>query len=347
MTAQGRETAPERPRIAVVVPCYRVRAQVLGVIAGIGPEVDAVYVVDDACPEQSGRLVAESCSDPRVRVIDSATNQGVGGAVMTGYRAALADGIDIVVKLDGDGQMDPALIPELIRPIAAGDADYTKGNRFYNLEQIREMPRLRILGNALLSLLTKLSSGYWNLFDPTNGFTAIHANVLRQLPLDRISRRYFFETDMLFRLNTVRAVVVDVPMDARYRGESSSLRIRRIVFEFSVKHVRNFVKRLFYNYYLRDMSIASLQLPLGLVMLLAGVVDGIASWRAGLDANVPTIPGTVTLVAILVLLGVQLILAFIGYDIATVPTRAIHPLLRRDRAARDTRAPGGTPVADA
>src|SRR5690606_32001950 len=151
-------------------------------------------------------------TDPRVRVIRHASNLGVGGAVITGYQAAIADGMDILVKLDGDGQMDASLIPDFIEPIINGEADYTKGNRFFDLEELRSMPRIRLIGNAVLSFMTKFSSGYWNLFDPTNGFTALHADVARYLPLSKISKRYFFESDMLFRLNTLRAVVHDIPM---------------------------------------------------------------------------------------------------------------------------------------
>ena len=140
--------------------------------------------------------------------------------------------MSVVVKVDGDGQMDPRLIPSFVYPILRGEADYTKGNRFFDLESVRTMPRFRLLGNAILSFMTKLSSGYWNLFDPTNGFTAIHTDVARHLPFDKISRRYFFETDILFRLNTLRAVVVDVPMEAKYGDEVSNLKISKIVLEF-------------------------------------------------------------------------------------------------------------------
>jgi len=197
----------QAPRVAVVIPCYRVAAQVPGVIARIGPGVAAVYAVDDACPEHTGDRLARDCSDPRVRVLRHAANQGVGGAMVTGYRAALADGADIVVKLDGDGQMDPAEIERLIAPIAQGRADYTKGNRFHELEMLRDMPRVRLFGNSMLSLVSKLASGYWDVMDPTNGFTAVHRDALALLPLDKIDRGYFFESDMLFRLYTVRAVV--------------------------------------------------------------------------------------------------------------------------------------------
>lgn len=310
--------------VAVVIPSYKVTRHILSVIAGIGPEVAQIYVVDDKCPDQSGMFVRTNCSDARVVVLEHAQNQGVGGAVMSGYRAAIAGGATVIVKLDGDGQMDAALIPDFIAPILAGEADYTKGNRFFNLEQIRAMPSVRLLGNAVLSLLTKMSSGYWDLFDPTNGYTAIHADAARLLPFDKISQRFFFESDMLFRLSTLRAVVVDVPMDAHYGDEVSNLRISKIVSEFLAKHIRNFFKRLFYNYYLRDMSLASIELPLGVALMLGGAAYGIWHWIMSAQVGVATAAGTVMLSALPILMGVQLILAFLAYDIASVPRRPIH-----------------------
>jgi glycosyltransferase involved in cell wall biosynthesis len=310
--------------IAVVIPSYKVTRHILGVIAGIGPEVGRIYVVDDRCPDHSGDFVRANCSDPRVVVIEHEQNQGVGGAVMSGYRAAIDDGASIIVKVDGDGQMDAALIPAFVAPILAGEADYTKGNRFFNLERIGSMPPMRLFGNAMLSFLTKLSSGYWDLFDPTNGFTAIHADAARYLPFDKISRRYFFETDMLFRLNTLGAVVADVPMDAVYGDEVSNLKISRIVTEFSVKHMRNFFKRLFYNYYLRNMSLASIELPLGVLLLLFGLVFGTTHWIAASRLGQATPAGTVMVAALPMIMGVQLILAFLAYDIASVPRRPLH-----------------------
>ncbi len=209
-------TKSHSPRIAVVIPAYKVRSQIMNVIAEIGDIVSSIYVVDDCCPDDSGALVRAECLDPRVHVIRLPKNLGVGGAVMAGYQAAIKDGMDIAVKIDGDGQMDPRYIVSFIEPILAGEADYTKGNRFFNLDSLDQMPRGRLLGNAALSFMSKLSSGYWDLFDPTNGYTAIHCEVARHLPMKKISPRYFFESDMLFRLNTLRAVVVDIPMDAKY-----------------------------------------------------------------------------------------------------------------------------------
>lgn len=310
-------------RIAVVIPCYKATEHVLGVIAGIGSEVWRIYVVDDACPVASGSLVQEKCSDQRVRVIHHEVNQGVGGAVMTGYRAAIEDGAEVIVKIDGDGQMDTSLLPRLVAPILKGQADYTKGNRFYDLARIRAMPLIRLLGNAALSFMAKLSTGYWGLFDPTNGYTAISSKVAAHLPFDKISNRYFFETDILFRLNTLRAVVVDIPMDAVYGEEVSNLHISKIFMEFLTKHVKNFFKRIFYNYYLRDMNVASFELIGGAASLSFGLIFGCIHWFYGLSENVVTPVGTIIIAAISILIGIQLLLAFLNFDVSNVPRRPI------------------------
>lgn len=317
--------------IAVVIPTYRARNHILNVINEIGPEVTRIYVIDDFCPDKSGDFVAANCMDDRVFIVRHTENLGVGGAVMTGYKAAIKDGMSILVKIDSDGQMDPKLVMHFVDPVAKGEADYTKGNRFFDLEKVRSMPRARIFGNAVLSLMCKLSSGYWNLFDPTNGYTAIHADVARRLPFDKISRRYFFETDMLFRLNAIRALVVDVPMDASYGDEVSNLRISKIVGEFFVKHLRNFSKRIFYNYYLRDMSLASIELLVGMAVLGFGIIYGGYHWAHSAQAGILTPSGTVMLSALSIFVGIQLLLGFIGYDISSVPVRPIHRNMRRFR----------------
>lgn len=324
--------------IAVVIPCFRVRRHILDVIARIGPEVEAIYVVDDRCPEESGRFVSAECTDPRVHVVYHTENQGVGGAVMTGYQAAIADGHDILVKVDGDGQMDPGLLPAFVAPLLAGEADYSKGNRFFHLEEIHNMPTIRLVGNAALSFMSKLSTGYWGIFDPTNGYTAIHAKVASHLPMEKISKRYFFETDMLFRLNTLRATVIDIPMDAVYGDEESNLRITKILPEFLAKHLRNTFKRIFYNYYLRDMSVASLQLPAGIFLMLFGMIFGITHWIQSSALNIPSPAGTVMLAALPVLAGLHLLLAFIANDVMNQPVRPMHKLLHlRTRKASQER----------
>jgi len=311
-------------KVAVVIPSYKVRQHILGVISRIGAEVWRIYVVDDACPERTGDFVEERCRDPRVRVLRNAENLGVGGAVLAGYRGAIADGADIIVKIDGDGQMDPGLLPSFVAPIEDGQADYTKGNRFYDMTYLSRMPVIRLLGNAALSFMSKLSSGYWHVFDPTNGYTAIHAAVASHLPMDKISRRYFFESDMLFRLNIIRAVIVDIPMDAVYGNEQSNLKIRMAAWEFLLKHLRNLAKRVFYNYFLRDMALASLELIVGGALFAFGGVFGTMQWLRAAELQRPTPLGTIMLAALPVLLGIQLLLAFVGYDIASVPRHPIH-----------------------
>jgi len=313
-----------KPVIAVVVPCYKVTNHVVETLAEIGPEVAFIFVVDDACPDGSGKLVQEKVADPRVRVLFHSVNQGVGGAVVTGYKAALDSNADIIVKLDGDGQMDPSLINDLIAPIVMGRADYTKGDRLDSLTGLSQMPSLRLIGNAGLSLLTKISTGYWNITDPTNGYTAIHRDVLKVLPLDMLSKRFFFESDMLFRLSLYRAVVWDVPMQARYGTEKSNLSIIKTLWEFPWKHFKNFHKRLFYNYYLRDVSAASIELPLGFVLWWFGVFSGFSAYLRMLDSGVPATTGTVMISVVPLILGFQLLLAFVSHDVSSVPSRPKH-----------------------
>ncbi|MBF6617689.1 MAG: glycosyltransferase family 2 protein [Candidimonas sp.] len=321
--SQGAHLLTSSPVIAVIIPCFKVRAHVLDVIAKIGPYVTHIFVVDDCCPESTGDLLSGHV-DKRLVVIRHSSNKGVGGAVMSGYRAALDAGADVLVKVDGDGQMDPSLILRFVEPIVAGAADYTKGNRFFFIEGLHSMPKLRLFGNAILSFMTKLSSGYWDIMDPTNGYTAIHRDVASHLPLQKISHRYFFETDMLFRLNTLGAVVLDVPMASAYGAEVSNLKIRKIVGEFLFKHVRNFAKRVFYNYYLRDMSLASIELPLGVAFFTFGTLFGSYHWWQSTSVGEWSSPGTVMLSALPVIIGIQFILAFLGHDISSVPRRPFH-----------------------
>ena len=306
-------------KIAVVIPAYKVSASILEVLSDIGSEVSNIFVVDDFCPEGSGRLVLDSQDDPRIQVIFHDSNLGVGAATITGYRKALESGAEIVVKIDGDGQMDPKLISRLVKPIILGKADYTKGNRFDTLAGLEQMPGLRVLGNGGLSLMSKLSSGYWDITDSTNGFTAIHRETLTLLPLEMISKRFFFESDVLFRLSILRAVVWDVPMESKYGNEISNLSITKALFEFPYKHFVNFHKRLFYNYYLRDMSAPSIELPVGVALGWFGLIFGITSFTESVSTGVAATAGTVMFSAVPLILGLQLILAFLNHDIASVP----------------------------
>ena len=306
-------------RIGVVIPAYKAKAQILSVLEAIGDEVHSIYVIDDNCPQETGRFVEQEANDGRVQVIYHTTNRGVGGAVVTGMKAALRDGMEIVVKVDGDGQMDPALIPHFVQPIVDGIADFTKGNRFFDPDAVRAMPGARLFGNAALSFLTKLSSGYWNLFDPTNGYIAWDCRLLSVLPLDKIAPRFFFESDLLFRVNLFRAKGIDIPMTAIYGDEKSNLRPSDIVGPFLLGNLRNLAKRICYNYFLRDFNVASLELIFGLALSLFGLIYGIVYW--GVDT--PATAGRVMIAALPLLTGIVLLLGFVNFDIQQIPREPI------------------------
>lgn len=310
-------------KIAAVIPCYRVSKHIIDVVERTLPVVDMIYVVDDQCPEGSGALVARHFPMATIRVIQHQVNQGVGGAVVSGYRAALADDIDVVVKVDGDGQMDPLQIASLIAPIVARRADYTKGNRFFNIEDLRQMPFVRVLGNSALSFVNKISTGYWNIMDPTNGFTAIHKSTLKMLDLDKLATRYFFESDMLFRLSIVRATVRDVSMPAFYGDEQSNLRISKVLFDFPGRYLLNFFKRFFYNYILRDVSMGTIETIVGVLLMFFGVTWGGYNWIGNGMNGVETPAGTVMLASLPIILGSQLLLAAVAYDIYNVPSEPL------------------------
>lgn len=314
--------------IAAVIPCYRVGNHVLQVLAAIPATIERIYCVDDACPQSSGNLIEAQCSDPRVRVLRHDANQGVGGAVLTGYAAALADGAEIVVKIDGDGQMPLEMLDSLLLPILSGRADYTKGNRFYFLRDLEGMPPSRLFGNAVLSFLTKLSSGYWSVFDPTNGFTAIHRTALSRLRLATIKRDYFFESDMLHHLYLERAVVVDVPMPAKYGDAESSLSVLGSILPFLRGNLRNFLRRLVYAYYVRDLNIASLEFILSLLLIGGGVVWEIAQLWESVETGIAATAGEAVIGALPIIMGFQMLLAAVHYDTRNMPDRPLQALDR-------------------
>ena len=310
---------PEKVKVGIVIPSYRVREKILSVLNEIDETADHIYVVDDKCPEYSGAYVEENATDPRIKVIYNEENLGVGGAVKAGYREALEDHCEIVVKVDGDGQMSPRLISGLIEPIINKEADYVKGNRFYNLNDVKAMPGLRLFGNSVLSLINKLVTGYWNIVDPTNGFTAIHSHALRLLPLEKISNRYFFESDMLFRLSTIRGVVRDFPMRAVYADENSSLKIQKIVFQFLFRYFICFHKRIFYLYFLRDFNAGTVQLMLGFFLSVFGFLFGAVNWYYSVSQGLPATSGTVMLASLPLILGVQFLISALNFDLQNMP----------------------------
>lgn len=311
--------------VAVVVPAYNVAAQLGEVLRQMPPIVKTIVVIDDASTDDT-RAVAERYAqlDPRLIVVHHEANRGVGGAMVTGFGKALESGADVVVKVDGDGQMPLWLMPELVQPLVDGTADYTKGNRFRDFTAIRAMPMVRRFGNVVLSFLAKAATGYWHCFDPTNGFVAIRADVLSQVPLRKVDPTYFFETSMLGHLYVLGAVVKEVPMPARYAGETSSLRIGRVVRQFPGKLLRCLLRRITLKNFVYDFTVESFQIAAGLPLLLTGLIYGGYWWRWYATRNLAAPTGTVVLSAMMIMIGVQLLISAVNLDLQAIPREPIN-----------------------
>lgn len=315
-------------RVAVIIPAYRAAETIEKVLRGIPSWVDAIYVVDDASPDETTARV-HGCCDPRVHLLAHEVNVGVGGAMVTGYRHAVLQGIDICVKMDADDQMDPTYLLELVRPLVLGHADYTKGNRFNDMEALRRMPFVRKVGNAGLSFLIKVASGQWHIFDPTNGYTAIHRTALMTLDLQKAHPRYFFESSMLILLGKISAVVEDVLIPARYGGERSTLSIGRTLIEFPWQLLRYGWQRILWRYFVADFNAASVMLVCGIPLSTFGVVFGLYHWINSYQKNILTPTGTIMLAALPLILRFQLLLQALVLDIQNVPQRPLQSRLRK------------------
>ncbi len=311
-------------KIAVIIPSYKVKNHILQVIEDIGPEVSKIYVVDDKCPNESGKYVVQNCQDERVNVLFHEKNQGVGGAVKTGYSQALKDGLDIMVKIDGDGQMDSNKINQIVQPILAKEADYVKANRFFYVnELINGMPKIRLIGNSALSFINKIVSGYWDVMDPTNGYTAIHRHALSLLPLNKIANDYFFESDMLFRLGLIRAVVKDTPLKPIYEDEESNLSVTKTLFNFPYRYFKRMVKRFIYLYFIRDFNMGSFHFLIGSILLTFGGVKGSIDWYQSINTGILKSTGTVMISVLTLILGFQFLISSLNFDVQNTPTDSL------------------------
>jgi glycosyltransferase involved in cell wall biosynthesis len=311
----------ENKKIIVVIPVYKVATYIENVVSGIPSFIDEIIVVDDKCPENSGAII-DKLDIYNVTVIYHETNQGVGGAVMSGFLMAFdKKGADIVVKIDGDGQMDCSYISKFIEPIIKGDANYTKGNRFMDFKLLKMMPKMRLLGNSALSFLIKMASGYWNMMDPTNGFIAISRDAFQNLNIEKIAKRYFFESDLLINLNIYNIVVRDISIPTKYGNEKSSLNILKTLFEFPPLIFKGLLKRIFFKYYIYDFNMASIYILLGMPMVLFGSIFGLIKWISGIIYDVNNSTGTIMLAVLPLILGTLFILQAIQIDINNVPKK--------------------------
>ncbi|MFN0009854.1 MAG: glycosyltransferase family 2 protein [Planctomycetota bacterium] len=313
-------------QVGVVIPAYRVAQQIEQVIRGIPAWIRTIVVVEDASPDDTAARV-QALGDPRVTLIRHAKNQGVGGAMASGFAEAVRRGLDIVVKMDGDGQMDPSYLPSILAPLLENRADMVKCNRYSSLAHVKQMPTVRLIGNAGLTFLVKSASGYWNTFDPANGYIAVRTAVLERMDLARLPRRYYFESGFLVELGILRAAVVDVPMTARYGNETSSLSVPKTLLEFPPRLLAGLVRRLFWRYFVHDFSAVSVFLLLGVPLFLAGAILGSISYWKYATAGEFAPAGLVMLAALPIFVGMQFIIQAIVLDVQNVPRVPISPPL--------------------
>ena len=303
----------EGKRVAVVVPAHDEEALIGGTLAGIPEFVERVYVVDDSSQDATAER-AQEVGDPRVEVISHTQNEGVGAAIVTGYRRALAEGIDVACVMAADGQMDPGDLERIAAPVARGEVEYSKANRLFTGQAWTLMPRHRYLGNAVLSMLTKIASGYWHVADSQSGYTAISRETLEQLDLDRIYRRYGFPNDMLVHLNVWNARVRDVPSRPIYGvGERSEIKLWRVIPAIAWLLFKGFFWRLREKYVIRDFHPLVFFYTLGILLTVVGLVLGAVETVLRLMGNELTTP-TMILVALLLISGSQFTLFAMWFD---------------------------------
>jgi glycosyltransferase involved in cell wall biosynthesis len=319
-------TAP----VVVVIPAFRAAATIVGVVERALTIADAVVVVDDACPERCGERVRAAFEPGRVHVVAHEENRGVGGATKTGLAFARRLGATFAVKLDADDQMDAACVPRMIDILRRHPAiAMVKGNRFAHVSTLREMPIIRLIGNAALTLLVKFSSGYWTIVDPTNGFLAIRIGALDEATATRLSDGYFFEIDLICALGLRRMVIAELEMPPVYRDAPSSLSIGRVVASFPGLLLSRFVRRLLVNYLVCEINVGSLCALFGVPLLLFSLVFGLDQWHESLSSGIPRPTGTIILSLLLFMVGFQLSLQACLYDVQFA-TRTV--TFRRDRA---------------
>lgn len=308
--------------ITVVIPCYNVARHIKDVICNIPDSISYIIVVNDCSKDDTESILLKLANEnKKIIYIRHEVNQGVGGAMITGYKRSMELNADITIKMDGDGQMDAAYIPVLVKPLVEDKADFVKGNRFRELKALQAMPISRRIGNLGLSFIIKAASGYWNVFDPTNGFTAIKNETLKSMNFNKIHKRYYFETSVLIELYYANAVVNDIPMKARYGDEVSGLSRTKTLFQFPPKLFIAFIRRIILKYFLFDFNIASIYIIFGLPLFLFGLYYGITNYIKYSTSHIGAPTGTVVIPTLLIILGFQLLLSAVSYDITNYPKK--------------------------
>ncbi len=303
--------------ICIVIPAYNEEKFLHQVIKTIPEFIDHIVIVDDASTDNTFEIALTS-GDTRVYAIKHKDNQGVGGAILAGHKKAVEYGSDISVVMAGDGQMDPKYLPDLLNPIIEEGYHYTKGNRFLNSGALIGMSGIRIFGNIILTFLTKVSSGYWHIFDPQNGYTAINCIILKELDLDNIAKRYEFENDMLINLNIGNYRVKDVFIPARYNDEQSKIKLHFFIGRTSLLLFKGFIRRILIKYILRDLHPIALFLSSGFFFLFIGLIIGLHIAYSSIGPSSAT-AGTIMLSILPLFFGFQLVLIALVLDILETP----------------------------
>jgi dolichol-phosphate mannosyltransferase len=302
--------------ILIIIPCFKVEAHIEKAVAGLPEWIDQVVLVNDCSPDLTRSVLDRlAAQNPKITILNNPVNIGVGGAMMTGFRYAMESDADIVVKMDGDGQMDPIALPDLLTPLIHEEAEFSKGNRFNDFMALQSMPLLRRTGNLGMSFLIKAASGYWDVFDPTNGFFAITKTTLQKLRLEKLAPRYFFESSLLIELYYTGAIVLDVPMPAIYGEEVSNLSVSRTLLTFPPRLFKALFRRIILKYFIFDFSITSIYILAGMPMFLFGLIFGIVKWIEHASIGVPATTGTVMLAVLPFILGFQMLLSATQHDI--------------------------------
>jgi glycosyltransferase involved in cell wall biosynthesis len=304
--------------IAVVIPCYKIETHIRNVVEQIPDYVDSIILVNDCSPDNTAAILQKIATEkPNVVVLNHAKNQGVGGAMITGFIQALTQEIDLVVKIDGDGQMESAHIDLFVKALVEEPYDFAKGNRFHSLKALKNMPFIRRFGNLGLSFLIKAASGYWNIFDPSNGFFCIKTSFLKLLDFSRLSKRFFFESSLLIELYYTGATIKDIPLPAIYGNEISNLSVRKTFFSFPPKLLKAYLRRMVLRYFIFDFNINSLYLLLGVPLFLFGIIFGIVKWYSYSSLHIPSPTGTVMIATLSIILGFQMILSVLQHDMSS------------------------------
>ena len=300
--------------IGAVIPCYKGNKETIYLVRKVLNYVDIIVLVDDACPNNTGKKIKEKISSNKLKIIFNDFNYGVGASMKKGFEYLIKKNVEIIIKIDADGQMLPEEIPLLINPLLKNESTATKGNRFTNLENISKIPRLRLLGMVILGIMSKFSTGYWELFDSTNGFWAIKKDRLKMINLKTLDDRYFFETDLLFRLGLLDTKIIEVGITAIYGNIESSLNPIKEIPNFAVKHISLFFKRIFFQYFIFDQNIATLKLIGFLISFLSTIIWTSVCIYQSNENQILTSPGAVGIAVFLSIVSFQLIISFFNYD---------------------------------